>query len=203
MDEEAKLWRRFLEGDRTVFDFLVQTYYTSLFDYSLKFTSDRNKAKDHVHDLFTTLWERRAHLSPVDHIKPYLLKSIRNNIFKEFNRSGVFQNISDYEDEIVQDESMEMRMISEESVIERQRKVNFILSQLTRRQREIIHLKFYEGLSNEQIADILFISRGAVANLLHQSLKLVKQKWELLNIALSAFLYFADYEIVISIFRNN
>jgi RNA polymerase sigma factor (sigma-70 family) len=203
MDEDAKLWQRFLEGDRTVFEYLVQTYYTSLFEYSLKFTLDRDKAKDHVHDLFTTLWERRAHLSHVDQIKPYLLKSIRNNIFKEFNRSGVFQNINDYEDERVQDESMEMKMISEESIVERQRKINFILDQLTRRQKEIIHLKFYEGLSNEQIADILFISRGAVANLLHQTLKLVKEKWKLHYVAMSAFLYFADYETFISLLRNN
>ena len=197
MDEDAKLWQRFIEGDRTIFEFLVQTYYTSLFDYSLKFTSERDKAKDHVHDLFTTLWERRAHLSQVDQIKPYLFKSIRNNIFKEFNRSGVFQHINNFEDEIVQDESMEMKMISEEYVVERQRKINFILNQLTRRQREIIHLKFYEGLSNEQIADILLISRGAVANLLHQTLKLVKEKWKLLYVAISAFLHFADYELFI------
>ncbi|MCE7044343.1 RNA polymerase sigma factor [Dyadobacter sp. CY312] len=176
--EDIQIWQRFVEGDKAAFEYLVQTYYTALFDYGMKFTSDREMVKDHIHDLFTTLWDRRKHLSQVDQIKPYLLKSIRNRLFKSYRRAEVLLDIDNYQEQVFQDDTMEMQIISEESVIERERKITFILSQLTRRQREIIHLKFYEDLSNEEIADILLISRGAVANLLYQTLKLVKEKWK-------------------------
>lgn len=179
MVEDLQIWQRFVDGDRAAFEYLVQTHYTALFDYGLKFTADREKVKDHIHDLFTTLWDRRKHLSEVDQIKPYLLKSIRNRLFKSFRRSEVLLDIDDYEEQVFPDESMEMQIISQESVLERERKITFVLGQLTRRQREIIHLKFYEDLSNEEIADILLISRGAVANLLYQTLKLLKEKWKL------------------------
>lgn len=176
--EDIQIWQRFVEGDKSAFEYLVQTYYTALFDYGMKFTSDREMVKDHIHDLFTTLWDRRKHLSQVDQIKPYLLKSIRNRLFKSYRRAEVLLDIDNYQEQVFQDDTMEMQIISEESVIERERKITFILGQLTRRQREIIHLKFYEDLSNEEIADILLISRGAVANLLYQTLKLVKEKWK-------------------------
>jgi RNA polymerase sigma factor (sigma-70 family) len=177
--EDLQIWQRFVEGDASAFEYLVQTYYATLFDYGMKFTSDREMVKDHIHDLFTTLWDRRKHLSQVDQIKPYLLKSIRNRLFKSYRRSEILLDIDNYEEQVFQDDTMETQIISAESVIERERKITFILGQLTRRQREIIHLKFYEDLSNEEIADILLISRGAVANLLYQTLKLVKEKWKL------------------------
>lgn len=176
--EDIQIWQRFVEGDKSAFEYLVQTYYTALFDYGMKFTSDREMVKDHIHDLFTTLWDRRKHLSQVDQIKPYLLKSIRNRLFKSYRRAELLLDIDNYQEQVFQNDTMEMQIILEESVIERERKITFILSQLTRRQREIIHLKFYEDLSNEEIADILLISRGAVANLLYQTLKLVKEKWK-------------------------
>lgn len=179
MNEDIQIWQSFVAGDRTAFEYIVHTHYTALFDYGLKFTSDREQVKDHIHDLFTTLWDRRKHLSQVDQIKPYLLKSIRNRLFKSFRRSETFLDIDDYEDQIFLDETMEVQIISEESVVERERKITYILAQLTRRQREIIHLKFYEDLSNEEIAAVLLISRGAVANLLYHTLKLIKDKWKL------------------------
>lgn len=179
MDEDLQIWQKFVKGDRAAFEYLVSTYYTALFDYGMKFTTDRNKVKDEIHDLFTTLWDRRTNLREVDQIKPYLLKSIRNRLFKSFRRSEILLDIDDYEDQIFLNDTMEVQIISEESVVETGRKINYILSQLTRRQKEIIHLKFYEDLSNEQIADILLISRGAVANLLHNTLKLLREKWKL------------------------
>ena len=180
MKEDAALWQSFKEGDQTAFETLVRTYYRPLFEYGTKFTTDRDVLKDYVHDLFTTLWDRRASLGPTDHIKPYLLKSIRNRIFKEKQRSHIFLEIEDWEENVSDSaEDMEMKIISNEYSDEKKRQIENILSTLTRRQKEIIHLKFYQNLSNDQIADILAISRPSVANLLYQTLKLFREKWEI------------------------
>ncbi len=178
MNEDIRIWQSFVEGDKAAFEYIVQTYYTTLFDYGSRFSSDRELVKDQIHDLFTNLWDRRTHLSTVDQIKPYLLKSIRNKLFKIYRRSETFLDIDNYEDQILTDDSIEMQMITEESVGEAERKITCILAQLTRRQREIIHLKFYENLSNEEIASVLLISRGAVANLLYHALRVIKDKWK-------------------------
>lgn len=182
MQQDSILWQRFKEGDRIAFESLIRTYYQSLFEYGRKFTPDRDALKDHVHDLFTNLWERRTVIGDTDHIKPYLLKSLRNRIIKEKQRSNIFSEVSDWEFAPAGffDEDVETRIISDETSNEKKHQINHILSTLTRRQQEIIHLKFYQNLSNDQIADLLVISRPAVANLLYQTLKLFREKWHIL-----------------------
>jgi len=182
MEQDSILWQRFKDGDRVAFESLIRTYYQPLFEYGRKFTPDRDALKDHVHDLFTHLWERRNVVGPTDHIKPYLLKSLRNRIFKEKQRTDIFSEMDDQELFPVAffDEDEETRIISAETSNEKKTQINHVLSTLTRRQQEVIHLKFYQNLSNDQIADLLAISRPAVANLLYQTLKLFREKWHIL-----------------------
>ena len=182
MEQDSILWQRFKDGDRIAFESLIRTYYQPLFEYGRKFTSDRDALKDHVHDLFTNLWERRSVIGQTDHIKPYLLKSLRNRIFKEKQRTGIFSEMDEQELFPVAffDEDEETKIICVETSEEKKSQIKHVLSTLTRRQQEVIHLKFYQNLSNDQIADLLAISRPAVANLLYQTLKLFREKWHLL-----------------------
>ncbi|TDE18183.1 RNA polymerase sigma factor [Dyadobacter psychrotolerans] len=181
MQQDSILWQRFKEGDRVAFESLIRTYYQPLFEYGRKFTSDRDALKDHVHDLFTNLWERREALGQTDCIRPYLLKSLRNRIYKEKQRSDVFEEADQHDStQFGFEEDEETRIISNELSDEKKLQIKHILSTLTRRQQEIIHLKFYQNLSNDQIAELLVISRPAVANLLYQTLKLFREKWQVL-----------------------
>ena len=189
MQQDSILWQRFKEGDKVAFESLIRTYYQPLFEYGRKFTSDRDALKDHVHDLFTNLWERREVLGSTDCIKPYLLKSLRNRIYKEKQRSDIFAEVDEHDKTPFGfDEDEETRIISTESSDEKKLQIKHVLSTLTRRQQEIIHLKFYQNLSNDQIAELLVISRPAVANLLYQTLKLFREKWQVLLYSLLSIL---------------
>lgn len=86
MEQDSVLWQKFREGDPLAFEQLLRNYYRPLFDYGRRFVSDRDILKDLVHDLFLHLWERRESLGKTDQIKPYLLTSLRNRIFKNSNR---------------------------------------------------------------------------------------------------------------------
>jgi len=186
MEQDSILWQRFKDGDRIAFESLIRTYYQPLFEYGRKFTSDRDALKDHVHDLFTNLWDRRTFIGQTDHIKPYLLKSLRNRIFKEKQRTDIFSEMDeqDFFPVTFFDEDEETKIICIETFEEKKSQIKHVLNTLTRRQQEVIHLKFYQNLSNDQIADLLAISRPAVANLLYQTLKLFKEKWDLLLFSL-------------------
>jgi RNA polymerase sigma factor (sigma-70 family) len=181
MSEDKILWDRFREGDRNAFTTMIQTYYLPLFEYGRRFESNKDALKDHVHDLFANLWERRTSLGPTDQIKPYLLKSLKNRIFKEKKHSDMFATV---EEELIMPERAEddaqTKMIYEESVEIKKQQIRYVLGKLTKRQQEIIHLKYYQNLSNDQIAEVLCISRPAAANLLYQALKVFRQQWEML-----------------------
>ena len=47
---------------------------------------------------------------------------------------------------------------------------------LPKRQQEVVFLKFYEGLENDQIAELMDINRQSVANLLYRALCTLKNQ---------------------------
>lgn len=156
-------------------------YYQPLFEYGTKFLKNREQLKDCLHDLLVHLWERRAFLNETENLKLYLFKAFRNRIFKEKQKTGQLESLPDWDElEPEADDYAENLIIQDEASREQQFRVKHLIGRLSKRQREILHLKFYENLSNEQVADILGISRPAVANLLYQSLKQFREHWHLL-----------------------
>ncbi|WP_353718235.1 sigma-70 family RNA polymerase sigma factor [Dyadobacter sp. 676] len=189
MEQDPVLWQKFREGDPLAFEQLLRSYYRPLFDYGRRFVTDRDQLKDIVHDLFLHLWERRAFLGKTDQIKPYLLTSLRNRIFKDSGKSGIFLTMEHAPEDFHETaNSIESELILTESAAEKLSRIRHIIRSLTPRQQEIIHLKFYQDLPNERIAEILNISRPATANLLYESLKMFREKWLLLAGLLLLFL---------------
>ncbi|MCF0052174.1 sigma-70 family RNA polymerase sigma factor [Dyadobacter sp. LJ53] len=180
MENDLLLWQKFKNGDRAVFESMIREHYRALFDYGKKLIANHEALTDCIHDVFTTLWDRREFLGTTDQIKPYLLKSLRNRILKEKQRSNVFIPLENGDALFLNEEDIESRIISSEHTDETKKQIGYVLHTLTPRQQEIIYLKFYENLTNDQIATVLGITRPAVANLLHITLKLFREKWETL-----------------------
>ncbi len=51
------------------------------------------------------------------------------------------------------------------------------LENLPKRQREVIYLKFFEGLNRDQIAEVMGINDQSVSNLLQMAIKQLKANW--------------------------
>ena len=82
----------------------------------------------------------------------------------------------DFDAEDLGEISVEQQIIEVETNQELLQQLNRQLAELPKRQQEIIYLKFYENLDNESIAQVMSISRQAVANLLYRTLKELKEK---------------------------
>ena len=54
--------------------------------------------------------------------------------------------------------------------------LNQQINLLTRRQQEVIYLRFFESMDNEAIAQVMGISRPAVANLLYRTIQELKDR---------------------------
>ncbi|MPR34840.1 RNA polymerase sigma factor [Salmonirosea aquatica] len=164
------LWQRSVAGDKEAFCQLVEAHYKVLFNYGATFTSDRELIKDTLQDLFIHLWEKRETLR-IQYLTVYLLRSIRNNLFQSFRGNpfgpvAIDQEIHDRADEF----TIENALIFQEAVSEKNQKISKAIATLPRRQKEVIFLKFYQGLDNEQIADLMQVNRQSVANLLHKAI---------------------------------
>jgi len=173
---DIELWDSFRNGSRESLGSLMERHYKDLFNYASKFSNDRDKIKDSIQDLFFDLLKNVATISEVQYVKTYLLKSLRRKLYKESLRSGVIFHPEEWEEDLFFncEFSVENIIIEEENVLEYSKKITYILNQLPKRQKEIIYLRFYQGLDHSQIAAVMIISQQAAYNLLSKALRQMK-----------------------------
>jgi RNA polymerase sigma factor (sigma-70 family) len=172
------LWHSLRRGDANALGTLMTTQYNALYQYGIKFTNETDLVRDCIQDLFLDLWEKHKTLSDVKSVRPYLLLALRNKVLKAIvkqNRMVDIDNILfDFKDPNF---NAEQKQILDETDIQNNNRLQKLMSELTDRQREILHLRFYQNLDNEDIANVMSVNKQSVANLLHRTLKELKERW--------------------------
>lgn len=172
------LWLKFKSGDAAAFGELSQVHYRALYNYATKFSSDSEFIRDCIQELYLDLWERRAFLSETAFVKSYLLKALRHRLIKESVRLKRFKEPKELLfDADGADLSIESTIIENEHLKHQIKRLNQIVSHLSKRQQEIIYLRFYQNLENEDISHVMNLGRQSVANLLYRTIKEIKEIW--------------------------
>lgn len=168
--EDVVLWFHYRTGDEKAFTELSRRYFRALVHYGLKFTPNRQIVEDAIQDILIRLWLNRNTIASVESVKFYLLKSFRHQLFKTLKKNtGHAELTGDFEHAYVEFTSMEDSFIQEESSRLFQDKVQDMLKHLTPRQREIIYLRFFQGLSTDEIAALMSINSQSVSNIIQRS----------------------------------
>jgi RNA polymerase sigma factor (sigma-70 family) len=179
--EDLKLWDLFRAGNHPAYTQLVNRYYKQLFNYGRRFCQDREFLMDCIQEVFYELWNRREKISSTASVKWYLFKSVRLRIFRDQSKWNRNDEVSgDYN--FLVEFNIESKIIDDLDLSELSKKIKDILNSLPPRQQEIMYLRFYEGLSLDQIAEIMGINKQSLRNLLHKSYKYFRSEWIVLII---------------------
>lgn len=170
---DQALWAAFRQGDEQAFERIVEGHFKRLFNYGSRFSADREFVKDCIQELFFEMWTRRETLGDTSFIKFYLFKSLRRKIYRETTRNVAANQETDLEwaSENVGEEPYEREIIEMESMQEKVLRINQYIRQLPKRQQEAIHLKFFEELDNEEIAQIMSVTKQVAANMIYRAIK--------------------------------
>lgn len=174
-DQHVLLWNSFKKGDWEAYTRLYHAYYRLLNNYGYKFTKDVNLIEDSVHDLFVTLWTNRNNLGNPISVKNYLYKSIRNILLRKLKTASRIFHLDEDGESVPFVVSYDHQLISNEDEKRLQQTINDVLNKLPSRQQEIIFLRFYEGLSYDEIADIMGIHVSSAYKLLYKALESLQQ----------------------------
>jgi len=126
--------------------------------------------EDAVHDLFVRLWTTRERLSNPASVRNYLFKSLRHILIRKLKNEEKFTDIDGQEyphSFSVNYASETLKRIEDREL---QARIKSYIETLPPRQQEIIYLRFYEGLSYEEIADIMSIHVNSAYKLLYKAL---------------------------------
>jgi RNA polymerase sigma factor (sigma-70 family) len=187
-DEE--LWEEFRQGDRAAYQKLYSKYLSDLYYYGYKIVPDKAMVTDQIQDLFIDLWKYKDNLSRIKNIKHYLYRCLRNRIIKEKsqNRYVVYDMEREYGNDLMV-LPLENNIIESQTNSDTKDKLQKAFLALSKRQREVINLLFYEKFSYEEVADIMSINLRSVYTLAWKSLSVLRKELACLIIALLGSLF--------------
>jgi RNA polymerase sigma factor (sigma-70 family) len=168
---DSSLWNKLRLGDEEAFSSLFERYYSTLVNYGKKLMTGEDRVKDCVQDVFVDIWTYRYKLNEAIVVKAYLLSSVRKRIARLHNREHIFSNIKNIDSlEFLFDFSIEDRLIADETTAKKVEQLNKSINQLSDRQKEAIYLRYHQGLSVEQVAEVLNLNYQSTKNLLHRAI---------------------------------
>jgi RNA polymerase sigma factor (sigma-70 family) len=177
---DEQIWSSFLKDDSEAFTLLIKRHSRLLLSYGRKFTRDQEVVKDCVQDLFTELWMYRKKLSNVTSVRSYLLISLRRKILSS-SKSLLHTTLGDpngTEYDFLITFSIQEQLVETETERQRLVQLNHMINILPERQKEVLYLKFYQNLSNQEIAELLDIQYQSVSNLLQRALIYLRNHWK-------------------------
>lgn len=168
-------WELFRAGHAPALGTIYDQYVLLLYRYGHKLTSDRSVVEDSIQEVFAELWKRRERISPTTSVKFYLFRALRQKILRELKHHRPTLSLEDV---------IHVSHAIDTSLPEKQaQQLRQALSHLGPRQKEAIYLKFYNRLSNDEIAAVMEIDKRTVYNLVSQALGQLKRE---LKVAWSA-----------------
>jgi RNA polymerase sigma-70 factor, ECF subfamily len=154
---DGELIQRAAGGDRSAFELLYQRYARPVFGLALRRLGDRGRAEDAVQETFASIWRSAGTYRPDRGPgAPWLYAVARNAIVdRARNRTEI---PADIPDEPAQDagpaDQAEQGWVSW--------RVHRALEELSEREREVISLAYWSGLSQSEVAEFLGIPLGTV-----------------------------------------
>ena len=189
---DIALWNQLRSGDEEAFSSLFERYYSTLVNYGKTLMTGEDRVKDCVQDVFVDIWSYRHKLNEAIVVKAYLLSSVRKRIARLHHREHIFSNIKHIDSlEFLFDFSIEDRLIADETTAKKVEQLNKSINQLSDRQKEAIYLRYHQGITVEQVAEVLNLNYQSTKNLLHRAILQLRKDFPisvlfiLLNISLN------------------
>lgn len=163
---------RWLEAARRLDEEALGELYDALspelFRYAYRLVGDTEQAEDLLSETFLRFLRAiQSGGGPKDHLRAYLYRTLHNLVIDRHRRKIPAWNEL-LPEQVSAGESSNPAMSVQQQLEEREARA--LLWQLTNAQRQVILLKFFQDLSNAEIAAVLEKTEGSVKALQHRGL---------------------------------
>lgn len=170
-EEEKALLVSCSKGDRQAYTLLYTRYVSLLCRYLFLFTRSKEDSEEIVQDVFVKIWERKEKLVTVQSFRPYVFKMAKNQLLDLIRRKETETKMLDY-----------LRPVTEESgeysdaIYNQYHQIaHEAKSLLPQKRKRIFEMKTEEGLSLDEIAESLSISKTVVKKQLYTATDFVRE----------------------------
>ncbi len=166
MIDDAEAIEKCVNGDREAFRFLVERYQRQAVAHATAILGNAEDARDATQEAFVDAFQSLERFDRARRFYPWFYVLLRNRCFKMAARKRATENV----------EAMEIFAVGEAVSLEEKLTLEKAMSNLSGEEREIIALKYLDGLSYEELAEYLQIPRGTVMSRLFYARKKLQAK---------------------------
>jgi RNA polymerase sigma-70 factor (ECF subfamily) len=170
--DEKALLRLVSEGDESAFRKIYDAYHDHIYNAAFAFTKSPHIAEDIVQEAFCKVWDKRSLLPSVEKFDAWLFIIARNQIMTELKSRMRHAEFVEYLRKFLteSEETPLQDLISRES----ESIIRDAVEILPPQQKAVFSLSREEGLSQEEIALKLNISKNTVRNHMNAALKFIR-----------------------------
>lgn len=156
---EKKQLEALSHGDSKAFDALFVSYFPRLKHFLSSFLDTETEAEDLAQDVFVKLWQSRVNLNKIENLNAYLYRIAKNTLYSYLERSDPMELYS-YADtvDIPTKEALEEVLFAKEL----EELINLAITRMPSQRKTIFNLSRKDGLTNEEIALRLNLSKRTV-----------------------------------------
>lgn len=174
--DERSLLQRLRLGENDAFLELYNIYHPALYRYVLRFVKVPAIAEDILQDAFLKIWEIRERIDPDLSFKAYLYRICRNSVFKLVKKiagdEGLRLQVMLQFKQSVSDADLKVRWQQYEEIL------YAAIDQLPPQRQRVFMLCREEGLTYDQAAEQLGISRNTVKEHMVLAMKSIKEYFQ-------------------------
>ena len=173
LEGEQNLIRRAKKGEKECFGQLYDHYISPIYRFVLVKVNGRAEAEDLTHEVFLSAWQNLRGYKHQGHpFSSWLYQIARNKVIDHYRTKKNHASFDNLDEDILKIAGVaEERM---DTVLDLE-KVLEAIARLSQEQQDVVIMKFVEDLSNDEIAQALKKSEGAVRLLQHRAINNLKQ----------------------------
>ena len=174
-EEELKqILQKAQNGDSEAFGFIYDHFADKIYRFIYFRVGHKEVAEDILSDTFVKSWEKINQINTPHALSGWLYQIAKNNIIDYYRIKKELVPLEEVEN--ILEDAVSPVDLTNASI--QQKKILQVMDQLSSEQQEVIKYKFFEDLTNEEIAYVMGKTVGAVRVLQHRAI--IKLK-ELLN----------------------
>lgn len=167
---------RIQAGDRGAFAELYGEYLHAMLGFAYRMVRTAEVAEDICADIFVTLWTKRGEWHPQHGVRAYLFHAVRTRALNALRNSATHARA---EANALRAEAVHAAAEKGvEDALDAERTLSIVrtvIAQMPEARRRVMELRWQHGLSIEEVAAVMQLSRSAVDQHLSRGLRVLRQ----------------------------
>jgi RNA polymerase sigma-70 factor (ECF subfamily) len=163
------------DNNQSRFKTLFESHYQSVFSIAFRVSKSKHKAADIVQEVFIKLWEHRSEIGQIQNMEAWLTTAVKRKLIDFMRKAAADSRLRNSLWNNIQHNQIDTPRILEDK--EYETIIRKAIDDLPAQRKTIYRMNRENGLSYQEIADELSISKHTVKNQIFMAIRFLQKKF--------------------------